>query len=117
MTTKPSLRAKRSNLDRVDRLFLRGKRAMSRKEFSMSSTRPLSGIVVVEIGHSIAAPYAGMILGELGAEVVKVENPKSGDAARGWGPPFQEGASTCFHTVNRAKQGITIDLADPEDAA
>src|SRR6266403_5181829 len=83
----------------------------------MPSVRPLSGIVVIEIGHSIAAPYAGMILGELGAEVIKVENPKSGDAARGWGPPFQEGASTCFHTVNRAKQGITIDLADPEDAA
>src|SRR5215469_16464251 len=83
----------------------------------MSSVRPLSGTVVIEIGHSIAAPYAGMILGELGAEVIKVENPKSGDAARGWGPPFQEGASTCFHTVNRAKQGITIDLADPEDVA
>jgi crotonobetainyl-CoA:carnitine CoA-transferase CaiB-like acyl-CoA transferase len=80
------------------------------------SITPLSGTVVIEIGHSIAAPYAGMILGELGAEVIKVENPKSGDAARGWGPPFQEGASTCFHTVNRAKQGITIDLADPEDA-
>ena len=83
----------------------------------MSSVTPLSGIVVVEIGHSIAAPYAGMILGELGAEVVKVENPKGGDAARGWGPPFQEGASTCFHAVNRAKRGITIDLADPADAA
>jgi crotonobetainyl-CoA:carnitine CoA-transferase CaiB-like acyl-CoA transferase len=83
----------------------------------MSSVRPLSGIVVVEIGHSIAAPYAGMILGELGAEVIKVENPKGGDAARGWGPPFQEGASTCFHSVNRAKRGITIDLADPADAA
>src|SRR5262249_20289319 len=74
-------------------------------------------VVAIEIGHSIAAPYAGMILGELGAEVIKVENPKSGDAARGWGPPFQEGAATCFHTVNRAKQGITIDLADPKDAA
>ena len=83
----------------------------------MSSVRPLSGIVVIEIGHSIAAPYAGMILGELGAEVVKVENPKGGDAARGWGPPFQEGASTCFHSVNRAKLGVTIDLADPADAA
>jgi crotonobetainyl-CoA:carnitine CoA-transferase CaiB-like acyl-CoA transferase len=83
----------------------------------MSSTKPLSGLVVVEIGHSIAAPYAGMILGELGAEVIKVENPKGGDAARGWGPPFQEGASTCFHSVNRAKRGITIDLADPADAA
>src|SRR6202162_4959843 len=83
----------------------------------MSSVRPLSGIVAIEIGHSIAAPYAGMILGELGAEVIKVENPKGGDAARGWGPPFQGGSSTCFHSVNRAKRGITIDLADPADAA
>jgi len=83
----------------------------------MSSNKPLSGLVAIEIGHSIAAPYAGMILGELGAEVIKVENPKGGDAARGWGPPFQEGASTTFHTVNRAKQGITIDLADPAGAA
>src|ERR1700736_4639710 len=83
----------------------------------MSSVRPLSGIVAIEIGHSIAAPYAGMILGELGAEVIKVENPKSGDAARGWGPPFAEGAATCFHAVNRAKRGVTIDLADPEEAS
>src|SRR4051794_1413885 len=83
----------------------------------MSSPKPLSGLVVVEIGHSIAAPYAGMILGELGAEVVKVENPRTGDAARGWGPPFLEGAATCFHAVNRAKGSITVDLADPEDAA
>jgi crotonobetainyl-CoA:carnitine CoA-transferase CaiB-like acyl-CoA transferase len=82
----------------------------------MSSPRPLSGLVVVEIGHSIAAPYAGMILGELGAEVIKVENPKTGDACRGWGPPFAEGAATCFHAVNRGKKGITIDLADPEEA-
>ena len=57
----------------------------------MSSTRPLSGLTVIEIGHSVAAPYAGMILGELGAEVIKVENPKGGDACRGWGPPFTEG--------------------------
>src|SRR5579863_875029 len=85
----------------------------------MSSPKPLSGIVVVEIGHSIAAPYAGMILGELGAEVIKVENPQGGDACRGWGPPFAEdGAATCFHAVNRgAKQDITVDLADPADAA
>ena len=83
----------------------------------MSSPRPLSGLVVIEIGHSIAAPYAGMILGELGAEVIKVENPQAGDACRGWGPPFSEGAATCFHAVNRAKQGIVIDLADPKDAA
>jgi crotonobetainyl-CoA:carnitine CoA-transferase CaiB-like acyl-CoA transferase len=84
----------------------------------MSSTKPLSGITVVEIGHSIAAPYAGMVLGELGAEVIKVENPNGGDACRGWGPPFAEdGAATCFHAVNRAKAGITIDLAEPQEAA
>src|SRR5271168_1800229 len=79
----------------------------------MSSTRPLSGVTVVEIGHSVAAPYAGMILGELGADVIKVENPKGGDACRGWGPPFTGGTSTAFHAFNRAKRGITIDLGDP----
>ncbi|HVH81476.1 MAG TPA: CoA transferase, partial [Stellaceae bacterium] len=47
----------------------------------------------------------------------KVENPKGGDACRGWGPPFAEGAATCFHAVNRGKQGITCDLANPEEAA
>src|SRR5215216_7569702 len=83
----------------------------------MSSSKPLSGLVIVEIGHSIAAPYAGMILGELGADVIKVENPQGGDAARGWGPPFLEGAATCFHAVNRAKGSITVDLADSDDAA
>jgi crotonobetainyl-CoA:carnitine CoA-transferase CaiB-like acyl-CoA transferase len=79
----------------------------------MASTRPLSGTVVIEIGHSVAAPYAGMILGELGAEVIKVENPKGGDACRGWGPPFTDETATAFHAFNRAKRGITVDLADP----
>src|SRR5689334_23061048 len=79
----------------------------------MSSTRPLSGLTVIEIGHSVAAPYAGMILGELGAEVIKVENPQGGDACRGWGPPFTDGTATAFHAFNRAKRGITIDLTDP----
>jgi crotonobetainyl-CoA:carnitine CoA-transferase CaiB-like acyl-CoA transferase len=82
----------------------------------MVSCHPLSGLVVVEIGHSIAAPYAGMILAELGALVVKVENPKGGDPARGWGPPFSAGAATCFQAFNRGKHGVTVDLADPEDA-
>jgi crotonobetainyl-CoA:carnitine CoA-transferase CaiB-like acyl-CoA transferase len=83
----------------------------------MSSTRPLSGTVVIEIGHSVAAPYAGMILGELGAEVIKVENPKGGDACRGWGPPFTEGTATAFHAFNRAKRSITVDLAHPAEVA
>jgi crotonobetainyl-CoA:carnitine CoA-transferase CaiB-like acyl-CoA transferase len=50
--------------------------------------KPLSGVTVVELGHSVAAPYAGLILADLGARVIKVENPGGGDYARGWGPPF-----------------------------
>src|SRR5204862_6341600 len=114
-----SLRAPQSNLGGLDRLSLRMlsasviRGAGVRKELSMSSPHPLSGLTVVEIGHSVAAPYAGMILGELGAKVIKVENPKGGDACRGWGPPFTEGTATAFHAFNRAKRGITIDLGDP----
>jgi crotonobetainyl-CoA:carnitine CoA-transferase CaiB-like acyl-CoA transferase len=83
----------------------------------MSSPGPLAGLTVVEIGHSVAAPYAGMILGELGAEVIKVENPKGGDACRGWGPPFTDGTATAFYAFNRAKRGITINLTDEAQAA
>jgi len=83
----------------------------------MSSSRPLSGLTVIEIGHSVAAPYAGMILGELGAEVIKVENPNGGDACRGWGPPFTDGTATAFYAFNRAKRGIAVDLTDPAQAA
>src|SRR5258706_16074970 len=78
----------------------------------MTSVRPLAGMKVLEIGHSIAAPYAAMILGEMGAEVVKLENPGAGDYARGWGPPFSDGASTIFQAMNRGKRAITADLKD-----
>jgi len=83
----------------------------------MSSTKPLAGLKVLEIGHSIAAPYAGMILGELGADVIKLENPGQGDYARGWGPPFSGDTSTVFQAVNRAKRGIAADLSDPATRA
>jgi crotonobetainyl-CoA:carnitine CoA-transferase CaiB-like acyl-CoA transferase len=83
----------------------------------MTSTRPLAGLKVLEIGHSIAAPYAGMILGELGADVVKMENPGHGDYARGWGPPFSRGSATIFQAVNRSKRGITADLRNDAERA
>lgn len=77
--------------------------------------KPLAGLRVIEIGHSIAAPYAGIILGELGADVIKVENPRTGDYARGWGPPFSaDGTASAFEAVNRAKRGIAVDLADAD---
>jgi crotonobetainyl-CoA:carnitine CoA-transferase CaiB-like acyl-CoA transferase len=79
--------------------------------------KPLAGITVVELGHSVAAPYAGQILADLGARVIKVENPKGGDYARGWGPPFWKDTATVFHGLNRGKQGITIDFGDPGDCA
>jgi crotonobetainyl-CoA:carnitine CoA-transferase CaiB-like acyl-CoA transferase len=79
--------------------------------------KPLAGVTVVELGHSVAAPYAGLILADLGARVIKVENPNRGDYARGWGPPFWKGTATLFHGLNRGKQGITIDFGDPGDCA
>lgn len=83
----------------------------------MSSAKPLSNIVVVEIGQSIAAPFAGLIFSELGAEVLKVENPSGGDHARGWGPPFWEGTASAFHAYNHGKKWLTVDLADPAAVA
>jgi crotonobetainyl-CoA:carnitine CoA-transferase CaiB-like acyl-CoA transferase len=77
--------------------------------------KPLAGITVVELGHSVAAPYAGLILADLGARVIQVENPGSGDYARGWGPPFWKETSSIFHGLNRGKEGITVDFGDPCD--
>jgi len=83
----------------------------------MPSEKPLAGITVVEIGHSVAAPYAGFILAGLGAEVIKVENPNGGDYARGWGPPFWEDTATAYHALNRGKSGITVNFGNAEEAA
>jgi len=65
----------------------------------------------VEIGHTVAAPYAGMVLAELGADVIKVETPASGDYTRGM-PPFENGRSAVYQALNRGKRGITVDLRD-----
>lgn len=78
----------------------------------MTTSLPLEGITVVELGHSVAAPYAGQILGDLGARVVKIERPGKGDDARSWGPPFVGDASACFLSLNRNKQSVELDLKD-----
>jgi hypothetical protein len=78
----------------------------------MSHLQPLNGYTVIEIGHSVAAPYTGFILASLGAEVIKVENPDGGDPARDWGPPYHEGAGPHFVAFNRNKKSITINLSD-----
>ena len=77
---------------------------------------PLDGIKVVEVASNIAGPYAGLILGTLGADVLKVERPE-GDDARKWGPPFIGDTASIFHTVNLNKRSVTLDLKDPAQAA
>jgi formyl-CoA transferase len=84
------------------------------------SAGPLDGLVVVDLTRALAGPHAAMMLGDLGAEVVKVENPHGGDDTRGWGPPFVDNAdgereSTYFLCANRNKKSVTLDLKDEAD--
>lgn len=81
------------------------------------SARPLAGIRVVELGQNLAGPVASQIFADLGAAVIKIEKPDGGDDARGWGPPFVDGASLSFHAVNRGKRSVTLDLRRPEAMA
>src|SRR5262249_3933054 len=83
----------------------------------MTAALPLSGLTVVEIGTSVAGPFAGQILADLGAELVKIENPQGGDDARNWGPPFVRGASPIFNAINRNKRSAAIDLKDETQRA
>ena len=83
---------------------------------------PLDGTLVVDLSRALAGPHATMMLGDLGARVVKVEAPGSGDDTRGWGPPFvspqDEAAgkeSTYFLSANRNKESVTLDLKDDGD--
>jgi glutaryl-CoA transferase len=78
---------------------------------------PLDGIRVLDLTRVLAGPYCTMFLGDLGAEVVKVEQPGVGDDTRGWGPPFTGGESAYFLCVNRNKKSVTIDLKSKEGVA
>jgi crotonobetainyl-CoA:carnitine CoA-transferase CaiB-like acyl-CoA transferase len=73
--------------------------------------RPLAGLKVVELARILAGPWAGQLLADLGAEVIKVERPGTGDDTRAWGPPFAaDGSAAYFHGCNRGKSSIAIDL-------
>src|SRR5215212_2336497 len=70
---------------------------------------PLEGIRVLELANYMAGPYCGMLLADMGAEVIKVENPNGGDFSRG-SSPFLEGESVGFMAINRGKRSLTLDL-------
>ena len=82
--------------------------------------KPLVGLRVLELARILAGPWAGQLLADLGAEVVKVERPGVGDDTRGWGPPFVEGAdganlsAAYFHSCNRGKRSVTADFETEE---
>ena len=81
-------------------------------------TGALDGIVIADFSRVLAGPYATMLLGDLGAEVIKVERAGVGDDTRGWGPPYDStGMATYFGSVNRNKSSIFLDLADAGDMA
>src|SRR5262245_25755879 len=77
------------------------------------NTSALGGIRVLDFSHALAGPYCTLLLSDYGADVYKLES-REGDMGRGWGPPFAGGAASFFLGLNRGKQGISIDLKQPE---
>ncbi len=78
---------------------------------------PLDGLLVADFSRVLAGPLATMILGDLGADVIKVERPGTGDDTRAWGPPWHGDTSSYYQGLNRNKRSITLDLTDDEDVA
>jgi crotonobetainyl-CoA:carnitine CoA-transferase CaiB-like acyl-CoA transferase len=82
--------------------------------------QPLSGIRVIELARVLAGPWAGQMLADMGADVIKIENPDGGDDTRAWGPPFVEGrdgenlSAAYYHSTNRGKRSIIVDLKTEE---
>jgi glutaryl-CoA transferase len=87
------------------------------EQMSNQHPGPLDGIRVLDLTRVLAGPYCTMFLGDLGAEVVKVEQPGVGDDTRGWGPPFVGGESAYFLCVNRNKKSITVDFKSQDGIA
>jgi formyl-CoA transferase len=78
---------------------------------------PLAGVRVLDLSRVLAGPYAAMTLGDMGADVIKIEQPGDGDETRAWGPPFAGGESAYYLSVNRNKRGITLNLKHPQGRA
>ena len=81
----------------------------------MTAQAALKNIRIIEMTEALAGPYCSMLLGDLGADVIKIERPEIGDQSRGWGPPFLNGESAYFLSVNRNKRSLELDIKDPDD--
>ncbi|HZA00017.1 MAG TPA: CoA transferase [Acidimicrobiales bacterium] len=78
------------------------------------SRRPLDGLIVADMSRILAGPYCSMLLGDMGATVIKVESP-AGDDTRTWMPPVKDGVSTYYLSIGRNKRSVTLDFRDPDD--
>src|SRR5471032_867327 len=75
---------------------------------------PLDGITVLDLTRVLSGPYCTMLLADMGARVIKVEQPGRGDDTRSWGPPFVNGESAYFLSINRNKESVTLDFKKPD---
>jgi len=80
----------------------------------MRPAGPLAGLTVLDLTRVLSGPYCTMLLGDMGARVIKVEQPGRGDDTRAWGPPFVGGESAYFLSINRNKESVTLDFKQPE---
>src|SRR3954465_1083325 len=78
---------------------------------------PLAGLTVLDFTRVLSGPYCTMLLADMGARVIKLEQPGKGDDTRAWGPPFLEGESAYFLSINRNKESVTLDFKQPEGRA
>lgn len=85
-----------------------------RPQSDTDNVKPLEGVKILDLTRVLAGPFATMNLGDLGAEVIKVERPGAGDDTRTWGPPFVGTESTYFLSVNRNKKSIAVNIKDPK---
>src|SRR5439155_9897370 len=78
---------------------------------------PLNGITVLDLTRVLSGPYCTMLLADMGARVLKIEQPGKGDDTRAWGPPFVDGESAYFLSINRNKESVALDFKRPEGRA
>jgi crotonobetainyl-CoA:carnitine CoA-transferase CaiB-like acyl-CoA transferase len=83
----------------------------------LNTCAPLEGVRVLDLTRAVTGPFCTMLLGDLGARIIKIEEPRTGDETRPWGPPFVEGESAYFLALNRNKESVVLDFKQQGDLA